>query len=64
MLKNISNINGIQFLNKSVQKDIKGGSLDGDTYGVCLPHAFLCGIPDHICCNDLCVLETHPACNF
>ncbi|WP_298544435.1 hypothetical protein [uncultured Aquimarina sp.] len=65
MFKNISKINGIQVLNKSVQKDINGGSFDGDGYGVCLrPNSFFCGIPDHICCNGLCVLPEHPACGF
>ncbi|TSE05583.1 MULTISPECIES: hypothetical protein [Aquimarina] len=64
-MKNIVNINGIKRLNKSVQKTITGGFTDPDEYGYCpTPNSFFCGVPGHICCNGLCVLPTHGACNF
>ncbi|MFD2188962.1 hypothetical protein [Aquimarina celericrescens] len=64
MLKSISSIKGVKHFSRLEQKNIKGG-FNNDDYGVCkTPYSFLCGIPNHICCNQMCVLETHPACNF
>jgi len=65
MLHNISKINGIKLLNKSLQRDIKGGFRFDGEYGQCLtPNSLFCGVPDHICCNGFCVLPSHAACNF
>jgi len=59
MKKSILNIG--RALNKTEQKKINGGR----EYGECLfRYSFDCGVPDHICCNFLCVLPTHPACGF
>lgn len=52
-------------LTKSEQKVIIGASLQGGNYGECKSrYSFDCGVPDHICCNYMCVLPSHPACNF
>ncbi|WP_405205271.1 hypothetical protein [Aquimarina sp. LLG6339-5] len=65
MFKKISKINGIQVLNKSVQKGIHGGFRFDGEYGECpTPNSFFCGIDDHICCNGMCVLPQHPACGL
>lgn len=51
-------------LTKSEQKSIIGANSFGDEYGVCNSrYSFFCGVPDHVCCNYMCVLITHPACN-
>ncbi|KAA1247457.1 hypothetical protein [Aquimarina sp. RZ0] len=62
MLKNVSKINGIVLLGKSVQKSITGSF--SDDYGQChTPNSFFCGIPGHICCHGNCVLPNSPVCN-
>ncbi|KIX22375.1 hypothetical protein SY27_00510 [Flavobacterium sp. 316] len=48
-------------LTKSEQKAIKGAS----SYGECeSKYSFDCGVPNHVCCNYMCVLPSHPACQF
>ncbi|MGY3795614.1 hypothetical protein [uncultured Aquimarina sp.] len=65
MFKKISKIQGVQVLNKSTQKGIQGGFYFDGEYGECpTPNSFFCGVPDHICCNGLCVLPEHPACGL
>ncbi|WP_158594496.1 hypothetical protein [Aquimarina sp. AD1] len=52
-------------LKKSVQKGINGGFYFDGEYGECPTlNSFFCGVPDHICCNGLCVLPEHPACGL
>lgn len=65
MFEKISKIQGVQVLNKSTQKGIQGGIFFDGEYGECpTPNSFFCGVPDHICCNSLCVLPEHPACGL
>ncbi|RSC93428.1 hypothetical protein [Tenacibaculum singaporense] len=60
MKKSILNLGVV--LSKTNQKLINGSN---DNYGECKEkNSFFCGIENHICCNYMCVLPTHPACNF
>ena len=60
MKKSILNLGKV--LNKTEQQLING-SING--YGECQEkYGFFCGVENHICCNYMCVLPTHPACNF
>ncbi|CAL2060354.1 hypothetical protein [Tenacibaculum sp. 190524A05c] len=62
MKKSISKLGKV--LKKSEQRNINGSFFD-DEYGVCKERfSFSCGVPNHVCCNYMCVLITHPACGF
>lgn len=65
MFKGISNLGKV--LNKTEQQSIMGASIFHGEPGQCPPsnpNSFFCGFDDHICCNGLCVLPSHPACGL
>ncbi|WP_299709881.1 hypothetical protein [uncultured Tenacibaculum sp.] len=63
MKKSILNLG--KKLSSNELKNITGSFNDPDEYGLCRTRfGFFCGVPDHICCNFMCVLPTHGACKF
>ena len=49
-------------LNTTAQQPVVGSN---DESGVCKEkYGFFCGVENHICCNYMCVLPTHAACNL
>ncbi|TDQ23968.1 hypothetical protein [Tenacibaculum caenipelagi] len=59
MKKEILNLG--KSLSQAKQKLIFGGT---DEYGVCKEKfGFFCGVDGHVCCNYMCVLPSHSACN-
>ncbi|MDE1207255.1 MULTISPECIES: hypothetical protein [Tenacibaculum] len=59
MKKSILNLG--KNLSKTEQQSINGSI---NEYGECKEkYSFFCGVENHVCCNYMCVLPTHAACN-